>query len=444
MSFDLFAVFRADAEQAHFDCLLPPFNLVDGARSKWCIPQLLDVLIYFHENESFKPFVRREFNQQKVFADCLLKELQYQCAGLEKIKLEGIDQNIALKIRFDAIHYPWNHIESVRTIVVKCPPSKSKKKYVEVVNQLCGKLGAIMATANLGNVIKEVATKLLCGLDPRSVCSPRPTDADPAVVAILPVDRLLDLANIDFGPLYAASPDLGKFAEDAQESCLLMSHMGAKRRSSSIRSVTSVSSADGDYIVGTFALGGRSPVPINLMSASMSMDDISHMCECDSLPDQDLSHGHDHQPMDCDDEDDGGRKSEFDTYVDSLESSEHTVGAVMFAANPVFIDSPKAMRGKIFGEADLYERSFSFTRRSSSRRSSANTIMSNTTADSTYSGSPSCEPLSSMSISSIFSSGSRDTPPFSSPKTMPSPKQPHSKKMVSTVSGLSKMWPSIH
>lgn len=114
---------------------------MDGARSKWCIPQLLDVLIFFFEFDVFKPAVRRDFNQQKLLADCVIKELQFQCS---RLSFDGLHASTPISIVIDEVAYPWNSVDSVRTIVVKSPPSKSKKKYVEVVNQLCNHLSSIM------------------------------------------------------------------------------------------------------------------------------------------------------------------------------------------------------------------------------------------------------------------------------------------------------------
>ncbi|RYG94851.1 hypothetical protein EON65_56845 [archaeon] len=71
----------------------------------------------------------------------MLKELQFQCS---RLSLDSSLAAIPIPITIDEVVYPWNSVDSVRTIVVKSPPSKSKKKYVEVVNQLCNHLSSIM------------------------------------------------------------------------------------------------------------------------------------------------------------------------------------------------------------------------------------------------------------------------------------------------------------
>lgn len=462
--------------QAHFDCLQPPYNLVDGARLKWCIPQILDVLIYFFENDAFKPAVRREFNQQKVLSECLLRELQYRCSGLGQMRLDRVQcSNFIINVHVDKILYPWNHIDSIRTIVVKCPPSKSKKKYVEVVNQLCSKMAEIVANRDLTHVIKTAISRLLCGVDPKSVCMEQPPftyspDFDPSIVATLSADRLGELAAMEFSlPATVSTPD-GRTSDDSslkEEGCPIMAQMGAKRRSSSIHSTTST---DGEYILGSFKLNGDnrtlrspysptfrgcSPLQLQIPSAT-SVDDMTKMYECDSLPDQDM-------PMDCDGEEEfDGRKSDFDLYVDSIESSEHTASAVMFAASPTYFESPRLSRRLIEGEA-LNERCYS--RRSSSRRSSLNTVGSSTTVDSTGSeflhafgpklasslGSPT-EPYHlrdriEAGTSPAFSRRSLTSPPPppppSSSPSRHSPRYLQSPRSLPTVTSVARMFPSV-
>eukprot|EP01031_Cornospumella_fuschlensis_P026684 gene26684-32245_t len=341
--YDVFHDAFKNNKKAHFDCLQPPYNLVDGARSKWCIPQLLDVLIFFFEFDVFKPAVRRDFNQQKLLADCVLKELKVQCS---RLSLESLHSSTPIPITISEVVYPWNSVDSVRTIVVKSPPSKSKKKYVEVVNQLCNHLSSIMQDQDLAHVIKTVVSKLLCMIDPRSLCikhTPcvyaRPSLLPNHLLAYILGDRVGQLGAV---PLHYPLPS---------EAAVKTAGSGAETKAGDAVGSAATqggSNADDEFIVDTFALETKlyhtaplpplpSPSPVHasilidpalpgetLPTSSPGLgekqEDVEEedMFECCSIPDQDI------MCMDMDDmcvDMDGDEISEFDAYVDSLETA---------------------------------------------------------------------------------------------------------------------------
>eukprot|EP00981_Chlorochromonas_danica_P002566 scaffold504_cov189-Ochromonas_danica.AAC.1 len=181
-------------KKAHFDCVPSPYALVDGARVKWSIPLLLDALVYFYENEAFKIAVRREFNQQRVLADCLLREMNRVLNSLDDESSTPIPhENTMVYVHMVPIEHPWNSLEDVRNILLQCPPSKSTKKYSQMVDVLTERLTSIMGEFELPYIIKSVVSKLLCNVSVRSA-NGRPIynnlGSEPNLLSIMTADRI--------------------------------------------------------------------------------------------------------------------------------------------------------------------------------------------------------------------------------------------------------------
>eukprot|EP01040_Poterioochromonas_malhamensis_P004590 gene4591-4921_t len=68
------------SKKAHFDSLPEDWSaddkVVDGARSRWCLPLILDAILTILENDRFDLSHRRSFNQGRVLRDCILREVQ--------------------------------------------------------------------------------------------------------------------------------------------------------------------------------------------------------------------------------------------------------------------------------------------------------------------------------------------------------------------------------
>lgn len=179
-----------------------PYALVDGARVKWSIPLLLDALIYFYENEAFKIAVRREFNQQRVLADCILREMNRVLNSVDDESPEPIPpENAIVYVHMVPIEHPWNSLEQVRNILLQCPPSKSTKKYSQMIDVLTERLTSIMGEFELSHIIKSVISKLLCGVDVRSI-NGRPAtpiynhlSSEPNLLSIMTVDRIQTITS---------------------------------------------------------------------------------------------------------------------------------------------------------------------------------------------------------------------------------------------------------
>lgn len=75
-------MFIDDGEQAHFDSLpvhwQPVHKVVDGARSKWCLPLFIDAILFLACNQTFDLSRRRCFNQHKVVFECIWEQVQAQ------------------------------------------------------------------------------------------------------------------------------------------------------------------------------------------------------------------------------------------------------------------------------------------------------------------------------------------------------------------------------
>ncbi len=50
-------------------------KIIDGARLKWCIPLLLDAVIFFLDHYAFDLSRRRSFNQHRVLYECIWESI---------------------------------------------------------------------------------------------------------------------------------------------------------------------------------------------------------------------------------------------------------------------------------------------------------------------------------------------------------------------------------
>jgi hypothetical protein len=171
--------------QAHFDCLPPDCKVVDGARFRWCPLLLLDAVLYLLSHNGFQFPTRRAFCQQKVLYECILAELEESDNALfsdlfnkrytailkdaikavefqsedeeedddvedsrfddeEKVRVrENVTLEFALRfsdvfprMEFQQSNPNWASVSNLRAIALEDPPSKSKQKFITIVDFL--------------------------------------------------------------------------------------------------------------------------------------------------------------------------------------------------------------------------------------------------------------------------------------------------------------------
>lgn len=137
--------------QAHFDSLpiswLADDKVVDGARGKWCLPLVLDGIIYILEQQSFDLSRRRSFNQQRVLFECIWLVLQRKLTDSSPIfcrllrarqagDLEAVQAIV--KVSFSESEDLWvEGVDAMRNQLLNEPCSKSARKFESIVHALC-------------------------------------------------------------------------------------------------------------------------------------------------------------------------------------------------------------------------------------------------------------------------------------------------------------------
>ena len=158
--------------------------MVDGARSKWCFPLLLDAILFLLENDRFDLSYRRTFNQSRILQECILREVkQYYPIFFEEIvsfsekkgrktifadgddlsslsfdmshslfSLKSMDRySSSLRKGFESLQLyleckqlqlcsvarDWSDMTLLKELLMVEPAGKSRKKYISIVSALC-------------------------------------------------------------------------------------------------------------------------------------------------------------------------------------------------------------------------------------------------------------------------------------------------------------------
>mmetsp|Transcript_15820 Transcript_15820/g.17129 ORF Transcript_15820/g.17129 Transcript_15820/m.17129 type:complete len:632 (+) Transcript_15820:365-2260(+) len=172
-----FALTFSKSKKAHFDCLPKDLKVVDGARARWFPLLLLDALIFILHNNYFRFATRRAFNQLEVLYDCILEEVKISHPIFFE-KLQGLDfqeglswpveqsatiyedtseeeeqailsreedSNLLISfacaakfpgLEIEDIAFPWGSIEELKGRMIEDPPSKSKQKFLAIIDYL--------------------------------------------------------------------------------------------------------------------------------------------------------------------------------------------------------------------------------------------------------------------------------------------------------------------
>lgn len=170
-------------------------RVVDGARSKWCSPLLLDALITFLNIDGFDLSHRRAFNQHKVLHECIYAEVQatrpevvdllasrkipLRCnKSMQDVDQDGLIQQqpynqwfpflqgveeveeLSLLVMHN-VPQPWTDLTALRGAMLSGPASKSHDKHVNIVSWLCGHPALQAYDMDIGRVFKVAVFKAL-------------------------------------------------------------------------------------------------------------------------------------------------------------------------------------------------------------------------------------------------------------------------------------------
>lgn len=197
-----FARTFAKSKKAHFDCLPKEFKVVDGARVRWFPLLLLDAMIFILHNNFFRFATRRAFNQLEILYGCILEEIQsvdikfYD--DLKRLSFQEVlawpvqnspviyddmskeEQEIVLsreednnlQVSFDCarkfanlelepIGFPWNSIDALKNHVIQDPPSKSKQKFLIIIDYLSRHHSFAHPEYSFHEIVRAVVCKVL-------------------------------------------------------------------------------------------------------------------------------------------------------------------------------------------------------------------------------------------------------------------------------------------
>lgn len=172
--------------------------MVDGARLKWCNLLLLDAIVSILDTDLFSASTRRAFNQQKVLHDAILREIKQTNAKTENspgvdgsqlpdiaTKQEGVQfifnrgevipEHVVLRI--EALNGPWTDLYHLKQAMVDTPTTKSRAKYLQIVDLLMNHSALELYQFNLQDCLNAIVRKVIKGYN-NSVLKQRATGAD--------------------------------------------------------------------------------------------------------------------------------------------------------------------------------------------------------------------------------------------------------------------------
>jgi hypothetical protein len=179
--------------------------VVDGARTRWYPLLLLDAIIFILHNNFFRFATRRAFNQLEILYNCILEEIQatdpafydrlrkldfqetlswpvddsssqptiyedmspYEQEMIltkEERKNLGISFNCYKKFEgFELVdvEFPWNSIDALKGHVIEDPPSKSKQKFLAIIDYLSRHHSLQCSSYSFSDLLSAVVCKVL-------------------------------------------------------------------------------------------------------------------------------------------------------------------------------------------------------------------------------------------------------------------------------------------
>lgn len=123
-------------QQAHFDCVPANLRVVDGAKSRWCNLVLIDSVIYLSEGREINESSRRSFNQPRVLIECIIEELRTTSQEVFNDYRLGKSTPSTHAVAAVGIEHPWTDIFTLRTLILSDPTTKSKEKFISIVDYL--------------------------------------------------------------------------------------------------------------------------------------------------------------------------------------------------------------------------------------------------------------------------------------------------------------------
>jgi hypothetical protein len=182
-------------------------KVVDGARARWFPLILLDAMIFILHNNFFRFGTRRAFNQVEVLYNCILEEVHAsdfdfydelskqayleQLNWADKMDVKHLnnnphngdgedDQGFAMEreemsnllisvncankfpdLAVADIAFPWNSVETLKNHLLRDPPSKSKQKYMLIIDYLTSHRSFLKSSLDFTDLIKATICKVL-------------------------------------------------------------------------------------------------------------------------------------------------------------------------------------------------------------------------------------------------------------------------------------------
>lgn len=150
------------ALQAHFDSVPPRLRVVDGAKSRWGNLILLDAVICLLELREINEASRRSFNQQKVLIECIVAELERTDTDQYHQYLAR-DENapVEYEIALEGMSSHWSDAERLQLQILSDPTTKSREKFVSIVDCLFNHPTLANFQLNLPTILRHVMLRVL-------------------------------------------------------------------------------------------------------------------------------------------------------------------------------------------------------------------------------------------------------------------------------------------
>eukprot|EP01032_Pedospumella_encystans_P019186 gene19186-21822_t len=146
-------------KKAHFDCVPVNLRVVDGAKSRWCNLILIDAVIFLLELREFNEGSRRSFDQQQVLLECIVTDIKLTSPLVYQSYINGDCKGLAeLSIEVVGLESPWDTVDDLKRVLLSDPTSKSREKFVKIVESLFSHTAFLCNPYTLQTVFSLAAT----------------------------------------------------------------------------------------------------------------------------------------------------------------------------------------------------------------------------------------------------------------------------------------------
>lgn len=142
--------------------------MVDGAKTRWCQLLLIDGLVSLHELREINTSSRRSFNQHQILLECIVEEVELSAPELHSAYKLGHASAAEHRVILTTLDHPWGDVEKLQEALLSDPTTKSKTKFVGIVQSLLSHPALESCGSNFEALFRDVVNKVLFTYPPLS------------------------------------------------------------------------------------------------------------------------------------------------------------------------------------------------------------------------------------------------------------------------------------